>query len=66
MQELSSTRASQIICTGMTVVVLGGTTLGIGYVLGYGKYHLTSLFGEGAAFWAGIPVRIENNLVFLR
>jgi hypothetical protein len=38
-------------------VVLGGVVLGIGYVLSFGKYHLTSLLGQGAAFWAGIPVR---------
>ena len=63
--QMSSTRASQIICTGITVCVLGFVILGIGYFLSYGKYHLTSVLGDGVIFWVGIPVSIgEFSVVF--
>ncbi|KAK3697175.1 hypothetical protein QZH41_013555, partial [Actinostola sp. cb2023] len=56
MIDLNPTRASQIICTGVAIVSIGGTILGLTYVVSFGKYELTSILGKGGPFWAGLPV----------
>ncbi|XP_032220770.2 uncharacterized protein LOC116603542 [Nematostella vectensis] len=53
---LSPTRASQIVCTGTTIFVIGAITIGLSLVLAFGGHKLGSVLESGAAYWAGIPV----------
>lgn len=53
---LTTKRASQIICTGVAEVCVGGVILGLAYFVSFGKYEMTSILGKGSPLWAGIPV----------
>ncbi|XP_020900384.1 uncharacterized protein LOC110239024 [Exaiptasia diaphana] len=57
---LSSTKASQLICTGVSEFCIGGVILGLAYTISFGKYELTSIVGKGCPFWAGIPTVVTG------
>lgn len=49
-------RANQVICTGISLVILGFGVFTLSFILSTSKTNLGFIFQIGVSYWAAIPV----------
>lgn len=55
-------RANQVICTGISMVILGCGVFTLSFILSKSKDNLGTIFRIGVSYWAAIPIVITGVL----
>ncbi|KAK2573008.1 hypothetical protein P5673_002030 [Acropora cervicornis] len=55
-------RANQVICTGISMVILGCGVFTLSFILSTSKDNLGTIFRIGVSYWAAIPIVITGVL----
>ena len=56
-------RANQVICTGISQIILGCCVFTLSFILSKRRHDLGDIFEIGVEYWAALPVSTNQQLV---